>query len=95
MNVPTPAHTSRAQLRLANIRSEISGRLWSINAGMSSAAYNELMDQMSMLQLNAELRDAASPGHVDTRVGPAHRRGLGVFMPLGGFPFPKVEPSGE
>ena len=95
MNVPTPAQTSRAQLRLADIRSEISGRLWSINAGMSSAAYNELMDQMSILQLNAELRDAGSPGHVDTRVGRADRRGFGVFVPLSGFPLPKVGPSGQ
>ena len=68
--------TERAQLRLAEIRADISSRLWPVNAGMSSAVFNELVDQMARLQLNFELRAAASnAGELDTRAGPRDRRG--------------------
>jgi hypothetical protein len=84
MHRPTRAETTRAQLRLAAIREEISGRLWPVNAGMSSAAYNEMMDGMSLLQLNAESRCAGGPAHLDTRLGPLDRRSVGVSVPAGG-----------
>ena len=71
------ALTERAQLRLAEIRADISSRLWPVNAGMSSATFNELVDQMARLQLNFELRAAAiNAGEIDTRAGPHDRRGF-------------------
>ncbi len=69
----TPARSSSAQLRLAAIRAEISGRLWSINRGMSSAVFNELMDQMALLQFNCEQRVIVE-GPAERRVGDLDRR---------------------
>lgn len=77
----TPALTERAQARFAAIRSDISTRLWPVNVGMSSASFNELMDQMAMLQLNFEVRAAAGPGSIETRAGAADRRGASSFAP--------------
>ena len=77
MNAPstTSASTPQAQARLAEIRAEISGRLWPVNAGMSSADFNELMDQMAQLQWNFERRAIQSmTGQVNTRAGHIDRR---------------------
>ena len=79
----TAALTGRAQARFATIRAEISTRLWPVNAGMSSESFNELMDQMALLQLNFELRAAAGPGTIDTRAGSGDRRGVSCFTPAG------------
>lgn len=71
---PTPPPlTERAQVRLAEIRTDISTRLWPVNIGMSSASFNELMDQMSLLQLRFELSSSGARP-VDTRRGPNDRR---------------------
>ena len=69
--------SERAQRRLAEIRAEISSRLWPVNAGMSSESFNELMDQMARLQLNFELRAGAGTAPVDTRAGVGDRRAPG------------------
>lgn len=74
MSLPQPP-AQRAHVRLAGIRADISNRLWSVNAGMSSEAFNELMDQMAQLQLTFELRGFPAAGEVDTRSGPSERRG--------------------
>ena len=80
---PTPALSPRAQSRLAEIRADISLRLWPVNASMSSADFNALMDQMAMLQLNFEWRAAAStPGEIDTRAGAGDRRRVPPVTPL-------------
>lgn len=81
--LPTPALPPHAQSRLAEIRADISARLWPVNAGMSSADFNALMDQMSLLQLNFEWRAAAStPGQIDTRAGAGDRRRVPPVPPL-------------
>ena len=85
MHPPTRAETSQAQLRFAVIRSEISGRLWAIRTGMSNAAFNSLVDEMSLLQLNAESRDVGGPAHVETRLSPLDRRNTTACVPLGGY----------
>ena len=64
---------ARAQARLATIREEISTRLWSVNAGMSSSDFNELIDQMALLQFSFEYRDRKPP-RVDRRLGVGERR---------------------
>jgi hypothetical protein len=64
---------ARAQARLAAIREEISTRLWPVNAGMSSRDFNELMDQMALLQFSFEYR-AGKPPSVDRRLGVGERR---------------------
>lgn len=69
----TPARTASAQLRLATIRADISGRLWSINAGMESKVFNALMDQMALLQYNCEQRVVVE-GSSDRRSGDLDRR---------------------
>ena len=75
----------RSRARFAEIRAEISGRLWPVNSGMSSEAFNELMDQMARLQLNFELRDAAGmAGQVNTREGPSDRRRGAPSTPASG-----------
>ena len=82
----------RAQRRLAEIRAEISSRLWPVNAGMSSASFNELMDQMARLQLNFELRAGTEP--VDTRAGAGDRRGVTKgARPTAAVPPPSEKPS--
>ena len=70
----TPLLTPRTLLRLAEIRAELSSRLSPVGAGMTSAAFDELMDQMSQLQLTFELRALGASGYVDTRSGPNDRR---------------------
>ena len=85
MNKPstTSASTPQAQARLAEIRAEISGRLWPVNAGMSSADFNELMDQMAQLQWNFEWRAASSTSaQIDTRAGASDRRRVPPVPPL-------------
>lgn len=69
----TPALSSSAQLRLATIRADISGRLWSINAGMTSSVFNGLMDQMALLQYNCEQRVIVE-GSAERRSGHLDRR---------------------
>jgi hypothetical protein len=64
---------ARAQARLATIREEISTRLWPVNAGMSSRDFNELMDQMALLQFSFEYRAGKTPS-VDRRLGVGERR---------------------
>ena len=81
MHRPTVEETNRAQLRFEAIRAAISGRLWPVNAGMSSATYNDLIDQMSLLQLNDESREVGGKAHVDTRLGPLDRRSGSAFAP--------------
>ena len=71
----TPLLTPSTLLRLAEIRAEISSRLSPISIGMPSAAFDELMDQISHLQLSFELRALGASGYVDTRSGPNDRRG--------------------
>lgn len=71
---PTAPLTTRAQVRLAEIRADISARLWPVNAGMTSASFNELMDQMARLQLNFELRASTDTADIDTRRGTGDRR---------------------
>ena len=73
-NSSTPALTESAASRRAEIRTEISTQLRPVNAWMSSAAFDELMDEMSLLQLAFEIRTGITPGEIDTRVGPSDRR---------------------
>lgn len=76
----TPPLTSSAQLRLATIRAEISGRLWSINQGMTSPVFNGLMDQMALLQFNCEQRVMVE-GPADRRLGDLDRRSPAKEVP--------------
>ena len=89
---PPTMLSERALVRLAEIRSDISARLWPVNAGMTSESFNELMDQMALLQLNFELRAAAGNAQVDTRAGVKDRRGQAAVAPPGGTPPPKAKP---
>ena len=71
----TSARAEPSPNRLAEIRADISTRLWPVNAGMSSQDFNELIDQMSQLQWNFELRAAASnSSQIDTRASASDRR---------------------
>ena len=80
----TPPLSPPAQVRLAEIRADISARLGPVNAGMSSSDFNQLMDQMSLLQLNFEWRAASSAaGQIDTRAGAGDRRRVPPAPPLG------------
>ena len=45
-----------------------------MNAGMSSADFNQLMDQMAMVQVNFEARNFAEGLLLDRRLGEADRR---------------------
>jgi hypothetical protein len=69
----SPEPEGRA-LHLAKIRERLSGQLWFLNQGMSSVAYNELMDMMSILQYNNEQRVAGEYRGRDRRVAHADRR---------------------
>lgn len=82
---PTPAYgdvlsaftstdNALAQARLAAIREDISTRLWPVNAEMSSEDFNELMDQMALLQLRFEYRAGEVPP-INRRLGAPDRRG--------------------
>ncbi len=79
MDEPTPADILRWQSRLAEIREDISTRLWPVNQDMSSASFNELMDQMAALQLNCERRIAEGTLEGDRRVGQLDRRTLALL----------------
>jgi hypothetical protein len=86
--------TQRAQSRLAEIRADISTRLWPVNAGMSAADFNVLMDQMSRLQLNFELRAAANiSDQIDTRAGERDRRRFPPVPPLDEITVEKPPPE--
>jgi hypothetical protein len=80
MDTPTPAELKRAQSRLAAIREDISTRLWPVNAGMSSHAFNELMDQMALLQFTFEQRVAHDHLVIDRRLGAPDRRELDAVL---------------
>jgi hypothetical protein len=47
--------------RLAEIRSEIGGRLVNVTALMSAEARNELLSEMALRQWNSERREATPP----------------------------------
>lgn len=68
MNVPVSPYDLRCQLRLAAIRADISGRLWRVNAGMESAAYNQLVDQMAQAQFAGERRQAEQGMEMNRRL---------------------------
>lgn len=78
---PSAALTVHAQTRLIDIRADISARLWPVNTGMSSASFNQLLDEMSLLQLRFELGSAETRGQIDSREGPSDRR---ATAPAGG-----------
>ena len=65
MDNRTAANTLRARDRVAEIREDISTRLWRVNQGMSSASFNELMDEMALLQFRCERRFAEDRVAVD------------------------------
>jgi hypothetical protein len=71
---PSAALTVHARTRLIDIRADISARLWPVNTGMSSASFNQLLDEMSLLQLRFELGPAETRGQIDSREGPSDRR---------------------
>ena len=73
MSAPAAA-AERAQVRLREIRADISARLWSINQGMSSPAFNGLIDQMALVQFNGEQNLVAELNDVDRRLGESDRR---------------------
>ena len=50
------ADAPRAQRRFDEIRANISARLWSVNSGMNSERYNDLIDGMALTQLESEQR---------------------------------------
>ena len=54
MQTSSPADRQRFRARLATIRENISSRLWPVTAGMTSASFNELVDQMARIQLCGE-----------------------------------------
>lgn len=78
MYEPTPADILRSQLRLAAIREDISTRLWPVNQGMSSVSFNELMDQMAVLQFCSERRICEGILDEDRRLGQLYLRALAV-----------------
>ncbi len=80
MDIPTPADVKSAQSRLASIREDISTRLWPVMQGMSSPAFNELIDHMALLQLTGEQRTLDENRALDRRLGQADRRTLGVLL---------------
>lgn len=73
VSIPSPAAV-RAQLRFAEIRENISSRLWSINQGMSSRAFNRLMDQMAHLQHKFEQSNVDEIREIDRSICGAERR---------------------
>jgi hypothetical protein len=78
----TSARMERSPTRLAEIRADISARLWPVNAGMKTEDFNELIDQMSQLQWNFELRAAASnSAQINTRAGASDRRRVAPALP--------------
>lgn len=81
MNDPTPAEIKRAQLRVAAIREEISGRLWPVNSGMSTDMFNDLMDRMALLQYNFEQRIVEEGREGERRRGELDRRTLPGLPP--------------
>ena len=80
MDARTPADLERAHIRLASIREDISTRLWPVNAGMTSPDFNELMDQMALLQFNGEERVADEHRALDRHRGQSDRGALGYFL---------------
>ena len=80
MDVPSAAEIQRAKLRVAEIRVDISTRLWPVNAGMSSAMFNDLMDRMALLQFNCEQRYTEELREGDRRLGALDRRSLGSLL---------------
>ena len=92
MDAATPAEILRSRARLAEIREDISSRLWSVNQGMSSVNFNELMDQMALLQFSCERRIAEGQNEGNKRVGPPERRRLSALL---GEPFVKRAPDDE
>ncbi|MDQ2666363.1 MAG: hypothetical protein M3Z05_10170 [Gemmatimonadota bacterium] len=90
---PSPAEQQRLTARLAEIRAEISARLRPVNREMSTDLFNELMDQMAMVQLNGELRNAGRDEQVETRSGQTDRRRDPTRTD--GMPSPKADPPSE
>ncbi len=84
MSDPTPTDVKRAQVRLAEIREDISTRLWPVNSGMSSDMFNDLMDRMALLQYNFEQRVAQEGREGERRQGELDRRTLPGLPPSGG-----------
>lgn len=74
MDDPVIPPATRAQFRFAEIREDISTRLWPINQGMSSSVFNALMDQMALLQFNCEQRGLETMVEGDRRLGDPDRR---------------------
>lgn len=63
---PTTSEQLRAAERYASIREDISARLLSITAGMSREDFGRLIDQMALVQFNAERRLAEAHLASDT-----------------------------
>lgn len=80
MQTPSSADIARAQLRVAAIRVEISSRLWSVNQGMNRFKFNELMDQMALLQFNCERRTIEETRDGERRLGQPDRRTLSALL---------------
>lgn len=79
MDAPSAAEIRHAQLRVAAIREDISTRLWSVNAGMSSPMFNELMDRMALMQFNFEQRYSEQLRESDRQLGLLDRPSLGAM----------------
>ena len=77
------ADAARWQRRLAEMREDISTRLWPIMQGMSSVRFNALMDQMALLQFNGERTSCAvNLVEVNRRLGTSDRRNPDGSPPL-------------
>ena len=74
MDAPISDELKRAQLRIAAIREDISGRLRPVNSGMSAGAFNDLMDRMALLQYNFERRVMTEGLDGERRQGELDRR---------------------
>ncbi|CAN5908007.1 hypothetical protein BH11GEM2_BH11GEM2_35010 [soil metagenome] len=91
MDEPTPADILRAQVRLAEIREDISSRLWNVNQGMSSASFNEVMDQMAVLQFSCERRIVEGALDGERRLGQLDRRTLSALRGTAGATEPSTD----
>ena len=83
MNPPPPDEITRAQLRIAAIRADISSRLGPVNSGMSPDMFNDLMDRMALLQYNFEQRAMEESRDGERRRGELDRRTALGLPPTG------------
>lgn len=74
MDAPISDELKRAQLRIAEIREDISSRLRPVNSGMSVDVFNDLMDRMTLLQYNFEQRVMTEGRDGERRRGELDRR---------------------